>query len=128
MHIIINWLISAIIILAVAYVLPGVTIATFWVALVVALVLGLINAFIRPVVILLTLPINILTLGLFTLVIDTLLVILAAWLVVGFDIANFWWALVFALALWVVNMFIKKTSNGRSSVSESSSQNSNPQV
>lgn len=113
MNIVLNWLISAVIILAIAYILPGVTVATFWVALVVALVLGLINAFIRPVVILLTLPINILTLGLFTLVIDTLLVILAAWIVEGFSIDSFWWALVFALVLWLVNSLVKKTAKNK---------------
>jgi len=109
MQIIINWIVSALVILAIAYILPGVGVSSFWVALVVALVLGLINAFIRPIVLLLTLPINLLTLGLFTLVIDTVLILLAAWIVTGFDIGSFWWAFIFSIALWVVNMFIKKT-------------------
>ncbi len=110
MHVLINWIVSALVILALAYVLPGVSEITFVIALVVALVLGLINAFIRPVVMFLTLPINILTLGLFTLVVDTLLVILAAWAVPGFEIGNFWWAFVFSIALWIVNSFVRKTS------------------
>lgn len=108
MNIILNWIISALIILVIAYILPGVTVTGFVVALLVALVLGLINAFIRPVVLLLTLPINIITLGLFTLVINTLMVLLAAWVVPGFEIASFWWAFVFSVALWVVNVLVKQ--------------------
>ena len=66
-------------------------------------VLGAINAFIKPVVVILTLPINILTLGLFTLVINALLVMLAARIVPGFGVAGFWSALAFAVVLSVVN-------------------------
>jgi putative membrane protein len=68
-----------------------------------ALILGLINAFIRPVLILLTLPLNILTLGLFTLVINALLILLAAAIVPGFSVQGFWWALLFGLVLAVIS-------------------------
>jgi len=108
MNIILNWVISALIVFVIAYILPGVTVSGFLMALVVALVLGLINAFIRPIVLFLTLPINILTLGLFTLIINTLMVLLAAWFVPGFEIASFWWAFVFSIALWVVNVLVKQ--------------------
>lgn len=107
MKIILNWIIGALCILAVAYLLPGVTVTGFFAALVVALVLGLINAFIRPVVVILTLPLNIATIGLFTIVINTLMIMVAAALVPGFSIASFWWALVFSVILSVVNMFFR---------------------
>lgn len=106
-NIIINWLISALLVLAAAYVLPGISVESFWVALVVALVLGLINAIIKPLAVFLTLPIYLLTLGLFTFVIDALLVMLAGAVVPGFEVASFWWALLFALILSVVNGFVK---------------------
>jgi len=85
-----------------AYVLPGVNVDGLWVALVLAVVLGAINAFIRPIIILLTLPINVLTLGLFTLVINAALVVLASYVVPGFSVAGFWWAMLFSIVLSIV--------------------------
>jgi len=106
-NILINWLVSALLVLAVAYVLPGISVESFWVALVVALVLGLINAIIKPLAVFLTLPIYVLTLGLFTFVIDALLVMLAGYVVPGFEVSSFWWALLFALILSIVNSLVK---------------------
>lgn len=81
--------------------------ANFWSALIAALVIGLVNALIRPLLLILTLPVNILTLGLFTLVINAFMFWLASSIVKGFDVANFWaafWgALVFWLVSWLVN-------------------------
>ncbi len=103
MNLIINWIISALAIIIVAYLLPGVEVSGITAALVAAVIIGLINAFIRPVLLLLTLPINILTLGLFTFVINAALLLLASSIVPGFQIANFWWALLFSLLLTAVN-------------------------
>ncbi|MFA7216388.1 MAG: phage holin family protein [Candidatus Paceibacterota bacterium] len=103
MKIFLNWFIGAIAIMISAYILPGVYVSGILVALVLAVVLGAINAFIKPVLVILTLPINILTLGLFTLVINGLLVMLASTIVPGFTVDGFWWALLFALTLSVVN-------------------------
>jgi len=103
MQFLLQWLVSGLAIVISAYLLPGVRVAGFFAALVTALILGLINAFIRPVLILLTLPLNILTLGLFTLVINALLVMLAAAVVPGFSVRGFWWALLFGLVLAVIN-------------------------
>ena len=103
MAILINWLLAALAIMATAYLLPGVSLSGFVPALVTALVLGLVNAFIKPLLLLLTLPINILTLGLFTLVINALLIMLIAKLVPGFQVQSFWWALGFSVVLTVVN-------------------------
>jgi len=102
MRILIRWLIAALAILATAYVLPGVTVSGFFVAMVVAVVLGVVNTFIRPLLLLITLPINILTLGLFTFVINALMIMLAASIVPGFQVRSFWWALGFSLLLALV--------------------------
>jgi putative membrane protein len=98
-----QWLVSGVAIIIAAYLLPGVAVEGFWAALVTALILGLVNAVIRPVLILLTLPLNILTLGLFTLVINALMIMLAAVIVPGFAVHGFWWALLFGIVLAVVN-------------------------
>ncbi|PIR68113.1 hypothetical protein COU49_02970 [Candidatus Nomurabacteria bacterium CG10_big_fil_rev_8_21_14_0_10_35_16] len=107
MNIIINWSISALIILVVAYLLPGVAISGFFVALVVALVLGLINALVRPLFIVMTLPITVFTFGLFIFVINALLIMLTAYIVPGFKVSGFLWALIFSLILSLVNSFVK---------------------
>lgn len=86
-----------------AYLLPGVSLSGFFPALVAALILGILNVFLRPLLILLTLPINIFTLGLFTLVINALLVMLASAIVPGFEVASFWSALIFGIVLFFVN-------------------------
>lgn len=103
MSFLLQWLVSGLAIIITAYLLPGVRVTGFFAALVTALILGLINAFIRPVLILLTLPLNILTLGLFTLVINALLIMLAAAIVPGFSVHGFWWALLFGLVLAVIS-------------------------
>jgi putative membrane protein len=108
LNILISWLVSAMMVIAVAYILPGVYVSTFLVALVVAVVLGMVNSVIRPLAILLTIPINIITLGLFTFVLDALLVMFCAFVVPGFIVKSFWWALLFALLISLVNSFIKK--------------------
>ncbi len=106
MSILINWVISAFAILVAAYILPGVTVSSFTSALVAAVVLGIINAVIKPILVILTLPINVLTLGLFTFVINALLIILVANLVPGFKVAGFWWALLFSIVLSLINSFL----------------------
>lgn len=89
-----------------AQILPGVHLEGWGTALAVAVVLAIINAFIRPLVLLLTLPINILTLGLFTFVIMALMVMLVSAIVPGFHIDGFWWAMAFALVLAIINGFL----------------------
>ena len=106
MAFLIKWLVNALAIGITAYLLPGVRVSGFFAALVTALVLGLVNTFIRPLLLLLTLPLNILTLGLFTLVINALLILLVAAVVPGFSVRGFWWALLFGLVLAVINYFL----------------------
>lgn len=112
MRLLFNWLISAIAIVIAAYLLPHVGVDTFVTALIVAVVLGLINSFLKPILIILTLPVNILTLGLFTLVINAALVWLAQIIVPGFSVDNFGWAIVFAVVLSLINMFFRSVERG----------------
>jgi putative membrane protein len=102
MKILFQWFISAIAIVIAAYIVPG-TEVTLTGALIAAVVLGALNLFIRPILVILTLPITIITLGLFSLVINALLVMLASAIVPGFIIPGFWAAFFFALVLSIVN-------------------------
>jgi len=96
-----TWIISTIVILLAAYILPGVN-TTLVGALVFAVVLGVINTFIRPIILILTLPINIVTLGLFTLVINAGLILLSAKIAPGFGVDGFWWALLFSAIVFLI--------------------------
>ncbi len=108
MKILIHWFVSGLAVLAAAYILPGVHVPGIFVALVVALVLGIINTFLKPVILFLTLPINLLTLGLFTLVINALLILLVGMIVPGFKVDGFLWALIFSIVLSLINYFLFK--------------------
>ena len=102
MKLFLHWLISALAIYLATLIVPG-TAVTFSGALIAAVVLGILNLFIRPILIVLTLPITILTLGLFSLVINALLVLVASAVVPGFAIAGFGSALLFSIVLMLVN-------------------------
>lgn len=106
MGMLINLLVSGIAVFVSAYVLPGVHVDSFVTAIVVAVFLGIVNMILKPIILLLTLPINLLTLGLFTFVINAVLVLLVANFVPGFSVLSFWWALVFSLVLSIVNGFL----------------------
>jgi len=99
-------LINTLSVLATSYILPGIHMESFWTALIVAIVLGLVNAFLRPIIFILTLPINVLTLGLFSFVIMGLLVYLVSAIVPGFKVDNFGWAILFALIVALINWFL----------------------
>ena len=101
---IIHFMLSALAVGVTAWLVPGVALSGIWVTLLVTFVLALINIFIKPVLFILTLPINILTLGLFSLVINALLVLLAAKIVPGFEVNGFWTAFVFSIVLSIVNI------------------------
>ena len=98
-----------------AYLLPGISISGFFSALFVALFLGIVNTLIRPILILITLPINVLTLGLFTFVINAVLVLLASKVVHGFGVKGFWWAMLFSVVLSIIQYILNKIfiSHGR---------------
>lgn len=99
-------IINTIAVFVTAQILPGIHLASFTTALVVAVVMAFVNTLIRPLIFLLTLPINILTLGLFTFVIMGGLVLLVSAIVPGFQVDGFWWAVGFALVLAIMNGFL----------------------
>lgn len=106
MEIIIKILLNGLTVLLTAYLLKGVTVKNYGNALLVAIVLGIINAIIRPILIFLTIPITILTLGLFILVINALIIMLVDAILPGFKVKNFWWALGFSIVLSIFNALV----------------------
>lgn len=105
---VIRWVISAVAILLTAFIVPGIEIQGFGAALVGALVLGIVNAFIRPLIILFSLPITILTLGLFTLVINGFMLSIVASVITGFYLKNFWNAMLGAI---IISLFSSLINN-----------------
>ena len=106
MNLIIQWFVNALALVGIAYYLPGIGVSGFYAAFITALVLGLLNAVIKPLIVLLTLPINILTLGLFTLVINTFLFWFVGTVVKGFAVSGFWPAFYGALIMTIINWLL----------------------
>ena len=106
MKIIVRWLLLAAALLLVAYLYPGVTVKSFGAAMIAAFVLGLFNTLLRPILVLLTLPVTVLTLGLFLFVINALMFYFAAELLEGFHVASFFAALIGSLLYSLCGMVI----------------------
>lgn len=105
------WLVNTVALIAVAYLMPSISVSSFGAALVAALVLGLINAVVRPVLVLLTLPVTILTLGLFIFVLNGLLFwAVGSWLE-GFNVGGFWagvlGAILFSIVSWLLSALVQ---------------------
>ena len=104
MNFIIKLFLNAIAVVIVAYILPGVHLVDFWQAVLLAAVLSLLNASVKPLLIFLTIPATIFSLGLFLLVINALIIEIAAWILKpGFMVDSFWWALIFSILLSIVS-------------------------
>ena len=99
MNLLIRILVTSGLVLLIAHFMPGVHVAGFTTALIVAVVLGLLNIFIKPILVILTLPVTILTLGLFLLVINALIILLCTNIVGGFSVDSFWTAFIFSIIL-----------------------------
>lgn len=108
MEILLIWILNAVALLIVAYILPGISVASFWSALIAALVLGLLNTLVKPVLVLLTLPVTIVTLGLFLLVINALVFWFAGSVLKGFQVNGFWWALLGALVYSIISGLLSR--------------------
>lgn len=113
-----RWVLNTLVLLFVANLVPGVDFTSFWAALIASLILGLVNAVIRPIMIILTLPINILTFGIFTFIINALMFWLVSTIVKGFDItsfgAAFWGAFAYWIIIMIINYFIEKPAKAKS--------------
>jgi putative membrane protein len=111
---IIRFLLNGLAVFLTAYLLPGVDVDGYSSALIVALVISLANILVKPILVILTIPITIITFGLFLLVINALIILLADYLVDGFSVDTFWWALLFSLIMSVFNsLFDDLTSKKR---------------
>jgi len=112
MRILLVWLVNTLALIAVAYLMPSITVSSFTAALVAALILGLVNAIIRPLLIMLTLPVTIITLGLFIFVINGLLFWLVGSFVEGFRVQGFWagffGAILFSVVSWILSAVVLK--------------------
>jgi len=112
MNLIIKLLLNAIAVFALAYVLNGVQVDGYVSAIIVAVVLSILNLLIKPLLVILTLPITIITLGLFLIVINALIILLADKLIDGFSVDNIWWAILFSVLLSILqsllHSFVKK--------------------
>jgi len=108
----VRWLLLTISIIVTSYLVDGIHVTSFFAAFFAAAVLGILNALFRPILIVITLPINILTLGLFTFVINALLLKMASGVVPGFYVEGFWSAvfgsLIISLVSWVLNSFVNE--------------------
>lgn len=110
MRLLVTWCINAAALFALPYLMQSIHVDNFWTALVAALVLGLINTLIRPILILLTLPVTLISLGLFILVINGLMFWMVAYLVQGFHVGGFWsavgGALLYSVISWALSTLI----------------------
>lgn len=102
----IHWLVIALALWVTAFILPGVDVASYQALAIAAIVLGLVNALIRPILTILTLPITVLTLGFFYLLVNGFTFFLAAKLVPGFHVAGFWWSVLGALLVSIISSFV----------------------
>ncbi|RYF90295.1 MAG: phage holin family protein [Chitinophagaceae bacterium] len=107
MNFIIRLLITAAVAYGLSMVLSGVQIPKFTDAIILAIVLALLNTFVKPILLILTFPITVLTLGLFLFVVNALIILLADKLMDGITISGFWWALLFSLLLSIVSSFVQ---------------------
>lgn len=107
----VRWLMLTAAIMAAAYLLPGIQVSGVFSAFFAAAVLGILNALLRPLLLLLTLPLNILTLGLFTFVINALMLMMASGVISGFYIAGFWSAIFGSLVIGIVSWLLTSMIN-----------------
>jgi putative membrane protein len=108
----IRWLILTVAIIIASYLLEGIRVSGFFSAFFAAAMLGILNAFFRPIIFILTLPINIMTLGLFTFVINAIMLMMASGVISGFEVSGFWSAvfgsLLISIVSWILTSFINK--------------------
>lgn len=95
-------LLTALAVVILAKILPGVTVEGYWSAVIVAIVIALLRFIVKPILVILTFPITIITLGLFLLVINGMVILLADFFIGDFDVANIWWAILFSLLLSIL--------------------------
>jgi putative membrane protein len=103
-------ILTAVAVLIVSYLLPGVQVDDFFSAFILAIVLALLNSFLKPIFVILTIPFTIITFGLFLLVIDTIIILIAGSFIDGFGVDGFWWALLFSILLSITTSLLTDLS------------------
>jgi putative membrane protein len=111
MDILINLLVSGLSVFLADYLLAGIKVSSFIQAIMVGIILGIVNTIIRPIILFFTLPLNLVTFGLFTFVVNALMVLLVAKVVPDFYVANFWWALAFSVVVSLISTFLSGLKN-----------------
>lgn len=111
MNFLVRLLLSTLAVIVSAYILPGVSVDSFLTAVVVAIILSLLNTIVKPVLVILTIPFTIFTLGLFLLVINAIIILMTDWLIDGFTVAGFWYALLFSIVLALINSLLGRSRN-----------------
>ncbi len=111
MNLLVRLLLTTILVVVLAKFLPGVTVDSIKTALIVAVVLALLNTFLKPILVFFTLPVTVITLGLFLLVINAVMILICDYLIDGFEVKSFVSALLFSIVLsvcqWLLNLFVK---------------------
>lgn len=110
MNTLIKFLLTAVAVIISSYILPGVYVDGFLTAFIVAVLLALLNVTVRPLLIILTIPATVVTFGIFLLVINAVVILIADAIVPGFSVDSFWWALLFSVILWLANSLLKDIS------------------
>jgi putative membrane protein len=103
MNQIVRFLLSGVAVMLTAYLLPGAHVQDYWAALLVAILISISNVIVKPILVVLTIPITVVTLGLFLLAINAIIILMVDYFVDGFSVDGFWWALAFSLILSVFN-------------------------
>ena len=115
MNFIMRIIVTSVVAFGLSYILKGIHIENFWTAIILAIVLAILNGILKPILVVLTFPITILTLGLFLFVINAAMILLAASFVKGFAVDGFWWALLFSFLLSLVSSLLYKDDRTRQS-------------
>lgn len=109
---VLRFLLSGVVVVLTAYLLPGVHVSGYWIALLTALLISISNILVRPILIVLTIPITIVTLGLFLLAINSLIILMVDHFVDGFQVDGFWWAFAFSVILSIFNSLFADLTKG----------------
>lgn len=113
MNFIVKLLLTGISVIIASYILDGVYVESYLTAVIVAAVLALLNAAVKPILVLFTIPITFLTLGLFLLVINAIIILMVDYFVPGFSVDGFWWALLFSIILAIVNSIFEELNKSK---------------
>lgn len=111
MGLILEIIISSIAVYFTAWLLPGISVKSFGSAIIVAVVLGILNAVLKPILQFISFPITVITFGLFLLVINTIIILIASWLIGSFHVENFWWALLFSIIMSIAVSILESIIN-----------------